>query len=247
VPVSIHHKDNPFKTTVVYALLDDQANACLVLDSILDRLDVRGDTVNVKMSTALGEDIVACQKVDGLVVRGLRESSEVNLPAVLTRPAIPAIPSQIPRPETARKWKHLEKIAGQLTPYLDSVEVGIIIGNNCTKAIRPLEIVPREDNDSYGVCTALGWGVVGQVGNSSTNNSASGHFVYSISAKEVSPSQVVKMFQLEFNERETNPDDKISVNDKKFLKLMTDEIHVRDDGHFEMPLPLPDNARMPNN
>jgi hypothetical protein len=28
---------------------------------------------------------------------------------------------------------------------------------------------------------------------------------------------------------------------------MTDEIHIRSDGHFEMPLPSPDNARMPNN
>ncbi|XP_064622351.1 uncharacterized protein LOC135484646 [Lineus longissimus] len=246
VPVSIYHKDHPLETTVVYALLDDQANACLVLDSVLDKLNVHGDAVNVKMSTALGEEMVACQKVDGLVVRGLRESSEVNLPAVLSHAAIPADPSQVPRPETARKWKHLEKIAEELTRYLDSVEVGIIIGNNCTKAIRPLEIVPGDDNDPYGVRTALGWGVVGRVGNSN-NHSVSGHFVYSISAKEMNPSQVVEMFQLEFNERETNPDAKTSVNDKRFIQLMKDEIHVRDDGHFETPLPLPDDVRMPNN
>ena len=54
VPVWLHHKNNPERELLVYALLDDQSDACLVKDDILHELDVTGPDVQLKLSTVLG-------------------------------------------------------------------------------------------------------------------------------------------------------------------------------------------------
>ncbi|XP_064653222.1 uncharacterized protein LOC135503550 [Lineus longissimus] len=115
---------------------------------------------------------------------------------------------------------------------------------NCTAAIRPLEIVPGPDpNDPYGVKTALGWGVVGTVGKTAS------HFAFTTSAREVSPSVVGSMLDREFIEYggSLQDNDKMSIEDRKFMDILKKGIHVREDGHFEMPLPWKDDSKMPNN
>lgn len=37
----------------------------------------------------------------------------------------------------AWNWPHLTPIADQLMPYREDVEVGLLIGTNCTCAIKP--------------------------------------------------------------------------------------------------------------
>ncbi|KAK3738374.1 hypothetical protein QZH41_005730 [Actinostola sp. cb2023] len=93
---------------MVYALLDEQSDACFV------------------------------------IVRGTRENKDIQLPRTYTRETIPAKRSQIPRPESAERWPHLRRIAGELTPYQSNVEVGLLIGLNCTSALRPCEKQAKE-------------------------------------------------------------------------------------------------------
>ena len=40
---------------------------------------------------------------------------------------------------------------------------GLLIGLNCPRAIKPLEVIPGKDNDPYAKRTALGWGIIGLV------------------------------------------------------------------------------------
>ena len=90
---------------MVYALLDEQSDACFVKDSI------DGPDVQLEISTVLARETVKSRKVAGLTVRGVNETMEINLPGTYAREVIPARRGQIPRPESARKWPHLEKIA----------------------------------------------------------------------------------------------------------------------------------------
>ena len=71
------------------------------------------------------------------------------------------------KPEFAREWEHLKRVADRLTPYHPVAEISILIGNNCPKAIRPREIVAGGDDEPYAVRTALSWGVIGRVRKSS--------------------------------------------------------------------------------
>ena len=55
------------------------------------------------------------------------------------------------------------------------------------------------------------------------------------------------MFELEFSKRNTG-DQALSQEDRRFLARVTENIRHREDGHYEMPLPLKDpNTKLPNN
>ena len=71
----------------------------------MDKLGVSGPEVHLKLSTVLAQEMISSRKITGLVVRGVYESAEIPLPRTYTRDIIPAKSSQIPRPETARKWQ----------------------------------------------------------------------------------------------------------------------------------------------
>ena len=109
VPVWLHHEDNPGTKLMVYALLDDQSDACFIKQIALEKLGVSGPEVQLKLSTVLTQEAITSQKISGLVIRGLNESTEISIPCTYTRHIIPARRSQIPRPETARKWPHLKE------------------------------------------------------------------------------------------------------------------------------------------
>ena len=69
-------------------------------------------------------------------------------------------------------------------------------------------------------------------------------------AKEVfSTAQVRDMFELDFQERcKGKNEQSLSVEDQRFLKILDEGVHKREDGHYEMPLPLrSEEIRFPNN
>ena len=159
----LRHEQGSQEKELVYALLDDQSDACFIKESVLEKLQLSGPQVQLRLSTVLAEEVIECERIDGLTVQGLNEATSIRLPGAYSREDIPAKRGQIPRPETARNWPHLVPIAEQLMPYREDVEVGLLIGANCTRAIKPTEVIPGREDDPYAKKTALGWGVIGVV------------------------------------------------------------------------------------
>ena len=63
----------------------------------------------------------------------------------------------------------------------------------------------------------------------------------------ITPLEVNRMRELDFNERNTGKDD-YSQHDLKFLSTMKEGIHLSDDGHYQMPLPFKlKDPNLPNN
>ena len=86
VPVWFHHESNPDNKIIVYALLDDQSDACFTKTSALEQLDVSGPEVHMKLSAVLAEEDITSEKITGLVVRGVNESTDICLPRYLPSP-----------------------------------------------------------------------------------------------------------------------------------------------------------------
>lgn len=146
VPVWLYCESDPDHNCniMVYALLDDQPDACFIKSSALGKLDVN-DPENI-----------TSEKITCLVVRGVNESTDICHPRTYTRDIIQAKRSQISRPETARKWPHLKRIADNLMPHKEEVDVALLLAINCARAIKPREIMPGKHDDSYAKRTALG-------------------------------------------------------------------------------------------
>ena len=266
VPVWVSSSENDQEDVLTYALIDSQSNATFITERLRKSLKVDGVESHLRLSTMHKEDeLIQYKKVQGLVATDLKRQVSIPLPKVYTRDTIPYKPSQIPKPEVAMQWNHLNRIALELMPFRKDVEVGLLIGTNCPKVIKPREVIPGSDNDPYGIKTDLGWGIIGRVCKSPpdeelqepsgiwankvvTRENAS--FALETRTKEIiSPACVMQMFERDFHERtELNNSQTLSVEDRKFLDILDKGIHQRSDGHYEMPLPLrSQDVKLPNN
>ena len=267
VPVWLGHVSDPNKKIMVYALLDEQSDACFVSNSTVSALNIAGQETNLKISTVLAEETVKCQKISGLSVSAINNDDKIPLPKTYTRKTIPVCRDQIPNPETARQWPHLESLTSELMTSESNVEVGLLIGANCPRAIKPREVIPCNDVDPYAIRTPLGWGIIGRVSsNSSGEETPVGVskimsrdvqdgcstrkccFSFRTRAKEIiSPLQVNAMFEKDLNENIANAAP-LSHQDRMFTKKLQEGINQRPDGHYEIPLPLKNPAvKLPNN
>ena len=221
VPVWLYHVSDPNKKIMVYALLDEQSDACFVSNSTVSALNIAGQDTNLKISTVLAEETVKCQKISGLSLSAINNDDKIPLPKTYTRKTIPVCRDQIPNPETARQRPHLESLTSELMTPESNVEVGLLIGANCPRAIKPREVIPGNDDDPYAIRTSLGWGIIGRVSSNSSGEetpvgvskimSRDGCstrkccFSFRTCAKEIiSPLQVNAMFERDFNESIAN-------------------------------------------
>ena len=241
----VFHENSPEREICRHAMLDNQSNACFVSDSLAERFDVCKQHVNLHLTTMLDKKVVGSDVIQGLVVRGVNEDCEIKLPSTNTKSSIQASRDLIPRPETVGKWQHLKDI--DLPAYDERLEIGLLVGFNCSSALIPKEIKAAKDDDAYTVKSNLGWGVTGAISkrnDQQTSDVNYHHFTYRTHAKEVSPAIVSKMFQYEFTDDLS--EDRMSYEDRKFLDTVHKGVMMVDD-HFEIPLPFKDEAKLLNN
>lgn len=219
----------------------------------------------------LGKEEICVEKICGLVVQRVDKRVEIELPKSYSRSSIPFRRNQIPTPQVANEWPHLMKIADKLYPYQSGTDVGLLIGCNCPRAIKPREIILGKGDDPYAVRTLLGCGIIGpiipqqdrqadeedmvpatcyrimsrEVG---SNIMTSLRFIPKVHSKEeINPHALKKMFEMDFSER-SSTQDALSQEDRKFLAIVESGICHCKDGHYEMPLPLKVPApALPNN
>ena len=264
VPVWIGSEEHQDREQLVYAMLDTQSDTTFVLTSVAEALGVQGVDTCLRLSTMTSADqIVHTRKYKGLTARAFNSTKRIALPPTFSKDDIPARRSHIPTQELANSWSHLKQIAEDLMP-LHTCPIGALIGYNCTKALRPIEVIaaPEELDAPYGLKTALGWNIVGTSGHDCTSQGISHRLVtYEVpelgegvtialqsSTKEViDPLQVSRMMEIEFCER-TSDDRVMSLDDAKFIKQLEAVTHQGSDGRYVVPVPLkkPD-VYLPNN
>jgi len=265
IPVLLSHSDNPEKEVKVYALLDDTSDTTFISEKVKQYSGIVGTPTKLGLNTMLGREEISVDRIEGLDKR-----AQVDLPKTYARPSIPCRRDQIPTPETAEKWPHLQKIKSKLAKYDENLDVGLLIGCNCPKALKPKEVILGRNEDPYAVRTLLGWSIVGPVVTADLHQdtdetAAISHrigaqevvpdtkdslmFVLDSETKEViSPSAIKQMFELDFAERkESSANQSYSAEDRKFLAIAKDGIHQREDGHYELPLLLKDECNLPFN
>ena len=121
------------------------------------------ETILVLLTMHATDELIKSKTVGGLIVQDFKRQVTLHLPKTFSREIIPAKRSHIPRPESALQWPHLEKIAAQIAPYQTDVEIGILIGSDCPRAIMPREIIPGEDDTPYALRSDPGLGIIGTV------------------------------------------------------------------------------------
>ena len=273
IQVNLFHKDNTDKAIKVYALLDDASDTTFVTTQVQRELGINGVQTSLDLSTMLGRQRISVERIDGLVVQRLDKRTEIELPKTYARETIPSRRDQIPRPETVNSWPHLRRIQAKIPPYDEDVDIGLLIGCNCPKAIKPIEVIRGKGEEPYAVRTSLGWSIVGPVATSNTpqdgyaldstchrilsrevisgasDNANQLSFVLHGKTKEViNPSAINQMFELDFLEHKGTSKRSLSKEDREFIQIAERGIQHCEDGHYELPLPLKNETiALPNN
>ena len=272
VPVWLSH-DSTQGEKLVYAMLDTQSDTSFILSKTKEAMGIEGIEVNLLLSTmTLSNERIASEKISGLKVRAFHGTKEIRLPPTYTRNIMPVNRDHIPTSDTAKDFPHLKGIAAHMIPLQDC-EVGLLIGYDCASAMIPRAVITSPDGDGpFGLQTDLGWSIVGTVESTYHNNAHDpigvSHRVMvqlipeelhkdgyptrvsfshqSTVREEIAPSQIIKLMEADFAcDKRQRP---YSRNDLKFLQIMERNVHVADNGHYEMPLPFREETPiLPNN
>ena len=243
VPVYLSHKQNPNRKQLVYALLDSQSDTSFVLTKACRELGVTGVSTTLSLSTMHAQDkLIESERVKGLVVKGYNCNDVIELPPVYTRDIMPANRAHIPCASMADNWEHLKEVAEQLMPVTSDCEVALLIGYNCQRALIPRQVVASPTYvGPFAQRTDLGWGIVGIVdGGDGQPSSGTCHQVnvtFIERAKEiVSPRDVLNVLERDFLDNKQGVG--LSVEDTRFLKIVSEGITQLPDSHYQMPLPF---------
>jgi len=238
VPVWVRQVSQPSEEVLQYAVLDDQSNVSFVSQSLCEKLILEGPPTDLLLTTVQERNVhVPSNHICGVEVLDFRREHAVRLPMMFKRDIIPASRSQIPKASVARKWEHLCPIAEELMPYNPSVEISLLIGDNCPSIVRPREVLVGGEDDPYGQRSLMGWGIIGKVSKTvGEDNSSEGtcnkvvvketheHFAFTTKVKKViNPQTILKV--LESNLAECSPKTKpYSAQDRRFLNILENGI-----------------------
>ena len=247
---------------LTYAMLGNYSQGSFIKEALVKKM---------QMKTLNGERSESTIAIDRLQVAGSKDGNTwIKLPRIYTRKQLPVDKKEVATPEKIEEWYYLKAISSEIT-QTDDVEVGLLIGANCMKALEPLKVIASNNGGPYAYQTRLGWCIVGPISNMVGKDSVGCHriavqdaisskiadhqFVVEESMKEISLEEMFqKMHQNDFVEKEVISVNgllenmvEISKDDKAFLKTV-EESTTKSGDHYVVPLPFKkENLIMPNN
>ena len=116
-----------------------------------------GLKTSITVKTFNGEEAVKAKAIKDLKVAQIGNEDKKcwsDLPKHFQRDSFPVDSEEIVTPDQIKKWGYLDGIATSIPDK--NVEVGLIIGVNCVKALEPLEFIPIRKNGPYAYKISLG-------------------------------------------------------------------------------------------
>ena len=258
LPVYVSSKTQPDKEILVYALMDSGADNSFITTSTIAKLPkdiniIEDSDLSVSTLSDTDGQSEKRREVFDLQMRGYNQHKYVDLPNLFAQSEVPINRNHIPTPESVRKWPHLSHLSNHLMPLRDDLEVGLLIGGNLTQAFIPREYITGEDHEPFAKRTDVGWNIMG---NSSPQQAVNRVFInravvaptddrsevkFTVQANTHDSnleSLVLKMFSSDFESTSCENQDKLSIDDMKFLEMMKESIYKDEEGYVTMPLPL---------
>ena len=128
------------------------------------KLKAESVQITTKIKTLNGEEIQETEAVCGFKASKLSgERICIDLAATYTKEDLPVGDEDVATPENIKRWKYLEKIAGEITQG-QCISIDTLIGGNCSKALQPLKAIPSEQGIPYAFKTLLGLSIVSMIG-----------------------------------------------------------------------------------
>ena len=160
LPVWVKTGQSSSQEILTYALIDSQSDSCYMTDELAEKLCMPYEPTRMKNTTINSVSVEESKKYSGIKLRGFNMNTEVCLKTCYTKKYIPFNQDHIPSKKRISRIPHLAQVA-PLIPPIQDCKVGLLIGYSCPQALRPIDTIYGNPEDSYAVKTDLGWSVVG--------------------------------------------------------------------------------------
>ena len=141
-------------------MLDNCSQESFIKQDLLKRVGVNDQKLSLNLKALTGE-INKMNKMN---------NDWISLPKVYSKKTLPVEKEPVVTPEKVSKWKYRDSIKSEITQK-DDIEIGMLIGANCMKALEPLKIIRSKDGGPHASQTKLGWCIVGPIWNVGHQNS----------------------------------------------------------------------------
>lgn len=274
VLLDVFSEDRPSYTQRVYAIVDDQSNASLIAPQLADKLNASGPESKYYLSTCGGErEVRYGRRVTGLIVKSVHGRT-ARLPTLIECDGVPGDKEEIPTPDIALQYPHLQDIADEIPPFDSQAEVQLLIGRDAPELLKVRAFKNGPKGTPWAQKLSLGWTISGQACLDLTDEAIHVRtkrtcvlhepFNERNSGTDFEIIRCPNKFELresyddnnnvtpakEDVYRTTNTDEDVglSIEDRKFIDIMENGIHKNTQGNWEMPLPFrSQNVAMPNN
>ena len=161
--VDVFLKDKSYLVRRVYAIIDEQSNSSLISSELLDELGVLGPQEKYYLSTCTSEkEIKYGRRVTGVSIQS-PSGTGFQLPTLIECDSIPQDKHEIPTPEMARRFPHLQEIANEISPYDSNADVHLLIGRDAPELLKVREFRNGPKGAPWAQRLTLGWTITGQM------------------------------------------------------------------------------------
>ena len=257
VLVQIYPADRPQRRLSTYAIIDEQSDYTLAKPALFDYFGVDTPETVYSLWSCSGVFQQSGREVSGLVVESVDGSYKVQLPPVTECEHLPNTRNEIPTPDVARSYVHMQDIADKIPPLDDQAQVLLLIGRDLLPAHHVLEQRLGPERSPYAQRLRLGWVVIGEVCHKTFHQTDPICVRKTFIHTDGRPSHLepcLNHFLLRKEHSDvfvkTDIDDMpgSSIQDKQFLAIMNQGIEKDDEGCWSVPLPFKEERpRLPSN
>ena len=155
-----------------WILLDNCIQGSFLKKTMLEELKIEGKSTTVTVRTLNGDckhSSLAVNDLEVVNIEGKQSDYWITLPRMFSQDDLPVASVEIATPENIQQWKYLHRIVPEMR--MDrNVDVKLLIGANCLKALEPEEVISSQGDVPYAFKTKSGCCVVGPISDGSYQN-----------------------------------------------------------------------------
>lgn len=161
--VDVSSKEKPHAVRRVYAIMDEQSNSSLISVELADELGASGPEEKYFLTTCSGTKEAKCgRRVTDVVIQSTSGVTAI-LPTLIECGNIPQDKREIPTPEMARRFPHLQEIANEIPPLDETANIHLLIGRDAPELLKVREFRNGPKGTPRAQRLSLGWTIIGQM------------------------------------------------------------------------------------
>ncbi len=222
-----------------YCALDSGSTDCWINEQILHNFSVKPTDTKLTISTMMGKNESNTKIINNIKLTDIDGNNKVTLPVTFTRPnrQWPFTKNDVVQPKDVEPYNYLHNVPFN---FVDS-SIGILIGNNVPEIMRPLEVIGGPVNQPFASRHSLGWAFNGPINQTGRKVISNRTFTRGSYFDEMIENYVSREFDDFANEKAP------SIEDQKWLTKVKNSTVKLASKHFQIDLPIKDNANFPCN